>query len=57
MTDLPPGRQAYIQARRVLKRRNTTCTPPRAGVVLQFPNKKEVTDGANVRTGEDGNLG
>lgn len=45
MTDLPPGRQAYITARHVLRRKRATCVPERMAVVLQFPNKKEVTDG------------
>lgn len=46
---LPPGRRAYEQARRLLKAKRrywaSKAHPAQPGVVLQFPNKKEVTDG------------
>lgn len=44
---LPPGRRAYIQARKLLKAKRhmwltrVTRVPAQPGVVLQFPNKKE----------------
>lgn len=48
---LLPGRRLYAQARALLraKRRHqlkgVTRIPREPGKVLQFPNKKEVTDG------------
>lgn len=48
-----PGRRLYEQARKLqrakrqwLLRRGVTAVPVRDATVLQFPNKKEVTDGA-----------
>lgn len=58
-----PGRRLYEQSRRLLKAkrrmesRGITPAPVRPGVVLQFPNKKEVTDGENLCAGEDSDLG
>lgn len=50
---LPPGRRAYVQARKLLLARRlrrrywaSKAQPVQPGVVLQFPNKKEVTDGS-----------
>lgn len=54
-----PGRRLYEQARRLqhvkrqLLRRGVTAVPVRDATVLQFPNKKEVADGANLRPGQD----
>lgn len=45
LSHLPPGRRAYTQARRLLRRKRTTCVPPQMGIVLQFPKKKEAPDG------------
>jgi hypothetical protein len=55
MTDplFNPGRRLYEQARalrrakRRMQLRSVTAVPARPATVLQFPNKKEVTDGAN----------
>lgn len=51
LAHLPPGRRAYIQARKLLKAKRrmwlTRVTRVQPGVVLQFPDKKEVTDGAD----------
>lgn len=48
---LPPGRRAYEEARKLLraKRRRwaSKARPEQPGVVLQFPNKKEVTNAAD----------
>jgi hypothetical protein len=58
-----PGRRLYEQARRLRKAkrrmqlRSVTAVPTRPATVLQFPDKKEVTDGANLRPGEDRDLG
>ena len=47
------GRRLYEQSRRLLKAkrcmesRGITPAPVKPGVVLQFPKKKEVTDGEN----------
>jgi hypothetical protein len=48
-----PGRRLYEQARRLQKakrqyllRRGVTAVPTKPATVLQFPNKKEVADGA-----------
>jgi hypothetical protein len=47
-----PGRRMFEQARKLrrakrayLLRRGVTAVPTRPATVLQFPNKKEVTDG------------
>lgn len=52
LSHLPPGRRAYVEARKLLRARRrwwsskaTVRTEP--GKVLQFPNKKEVADGEN----------
>jgi hypothetical protein len=58
-----PGRLLYerVRALRRAKHRfllsRVTVVPREPGKVLQFPNKKEVTDGANLRSGEDSDLG
>ena len=47
---LPPGRRTYEQARKLLRAKRrywaSKARTEKPGVVLQFPNKKEVTDGA-----------
>jgi hypothetical protein len=59
-----PGRRLYEQARALkrakrqfLLRRGVTAVPTRPATVLQFPTKKEVTDGANILPNADGDLG
>lgn len=52
LSHLPPGRRAYEEARKLLKaRRRFWSSKARVrsepGKVLQFPDKKEVTDGPN----------
>lgn len=51
LSHLPPGRRAYEEARKLLKAKRrhwaSKAQPVKPGVVLQFPNKKEVTDGAD----------
>lgn len=46
LSHLPPGRRAYEEARKLLKAKRrhwkSKAQPVKPGVVLQFPNKKEV---------------
>lgn len=46
-----------MRKRQYLLRRGVTAVPTKPATVLQFPNKKEVTDGAHVLPHADGDLG
>lgn len=52
LSHLPPGRRMYEEARKLRRAKlrywaSKAGVPAQPGVVLQFPNKKEVTDGAD----------
>lgn len=44
-TPLLPGRRAYNEARKLLRAKRRTQLRGVSATVLQFPDKKEVTDG------------